>query len=80
MKHVEAQVSKAWVNDYLHLYLYAGTIGDTQWQCDIMDTLRNADKEITDAVRSAIQTELWKQYDFYDGDDARNEGKIPLIK
>jgi hypothetical protein len=50
MKHVEAQVRKAWVNGYLDLYLYAGTIGDTQWQCDIMDTLRNADKEITDAL------------------------------
>ncbi|WP_379969369.1 hypothetical protein [Ectobacillus sp. sgz5001026] len=48
------------INDYLDLYLYAGSINDTAWQKDILDKLqfvRTEEKQDT----FSLQT-LWDQY------------------
>ncbi|WP_155891091.1 hypothetical protein [Ectobacillus panaciterrae] len=33
--------TQQWINDYLDLYLYAGSIGDKSWQQEIIGKLRN---------------------------------------
>lgn len=48
------------INDYLDLYLYAGSINDTAWQKDILDKLqfvRTEEKQDTLSLQN-----LWDQY------------------
>lgn len=42
--------TQLWVNDYLDLYLYAGSIGDTSWQQEILKKLQDSYDEM-DGVR-----------------------------
>lgn len=48
------------INDYLDLYLYAGSINDTTWQKDILDKLqfiKTEEKQDTIPLQN-----LWDQY------------------
>lgn len=37
-----------WINDYLDLYNYAGSVGDTEWQAIIKEQFLARDKAIDD--------------------------------
>ncbi|WP_445491268.1 hypothetical protein [Niallia sp. 03133] len=50
------------VNDYLDLYLYAGSIGDTSWQLDIIEKLKNTDNEMELQNESLSINNLWEKY------------------
>ncbi|WP_078408944.1 hypothetical protein [Priestia abyssalis] len=39
-----------WVNDYLDLYLYAGSIGDTSWQQKILEKLQDSYNKTDDVL------------------------------
>ncbi|WP_377918348.1 hypothetical protein [Bacillus songklensis] len=42
--------TQLWVNDYLDLYLYAGSIGDTSWQQEILEKLHDFYDEIKHSI------------------------------
>ncbi|KPV56451.1 hypothetical protein QJ48_27690 [Paenibacillus sp. A3] len=52
-----------WVDDYLDLYNYAGRIGDTAWQQEITDILKQKDAYVSEAVRTRKLEELWMTFD-----------------
>ncbi|WP_010493006.1 hypothetical protein [Paenibacillus elgii] len=52
-----------WVDDYLDLYNYAGRIGDTAWQQEIADILKQKDAYVSEAVRTRKLEELWTTFD-----------------
>ncbi|WP_127534033.1 hypothetical protein [Paenibacillus kobensis] len=55
-------LTEAWMNDYLDLYIYAGSIGDRGWQDDILAVLR--DKEVLKETYHAMMLrELWNKFD-----------------
>ena len=39
---------KQWIDDYLDLYNYAGSVGDTEWQAVIKEQFLARDKSIDD--------------------------------
>ena len=49
------------VNDYLDMYLLARNLGDTLWQNEIIEKLKNDDNDTSDDPSIKLQT-LWKQY------------------
>lgn len=57
------QLSKRWIDDYLDLFNFAGSIGDTEWQQDIMTTLNNRNLIIQQEVRTLVMQQLWLKYD-----------------
>lgn len=50
------------VNDYLDLYLYAGSIGDTSWQQEIMEKLQNFHNEVKKENQSFALDNLLEKY------------------
>jgi hypothetical protein len=54
---------KTWINDYLDLYLYAGSISDTEWQKEILHTLQRKDIVIKEEVYRNTCEELWQRFD-----------------
>ena len=50
------------VNDYLDLYLYAGSIGDTSWQQEIMEKLQNFHNEVQKENQSFALDNLLEKY------------------
>ncbi|WP_034671740.1 hypothetical protein [Ectobacillus panaciterrae] len=51
-----------WVNDYLDLYLYAGSIGDISWQQEIIEKLQNFHNEIRKELQSFTLNNVLKEY------------------
>jgi hypothetical protein len=52
-----------WVDDYLDLYNFAGRLGDTEWQQEIVQTLRKKDLYIQAEIQESLQYNLWKMFD-----------------
>ncbi|MCM3269902.1 hypothetical protein [Paenibacillus elgii] len=52
-----------WVDDYLDLYNYAGRIGDTAWEQEIVGILKQKDAYVSEAVRTRKLEELWTTFD-----------------
>jgi hypothetical protein len=50
------------VNDYLDLYLFAKKIGDTPWQNEIIEKLRNFSTERSIKNQPLEKDILWKKY------------------
>ncbi|MGP7818656.1 hypothetical protein [Niallia sp. 01092] len=50
------------VNDYLDLYLYAGSIGDDSWQHEIIEKLKNVHNNTLSQNESLIIDNLWEKY------------------
>ncbi|WP_159886689.1 hypothetical protein [Paenibacillus puerhi] len=62
MVDIKQNILKSWFDDYLDLYNFAGTLGDTEWQAQIMHTLRHEQHLAADNVQEAIQRELWREF------------------
>ncbi|GAA3408904.1 hypothetical protein ACFFNY_08345 [Paenibacillus hodogayensis] len=54
---------QTWVDDYLDLYNYAGRLGDTEWQREILAVLGRKDELIRHDVRELLREELWGKFD-----------------
>lgn len=54
--------SEAWVNDYLDLYNYARSIGDSAWEAEILEALRNRN-DLMEYRRTIMLRELWRTYE-----------------
>lgn len=50
------------VNDYLDLYLYAGNMGDTLWQHEIIEKLQNFSHERSSKNQSLDIDALYRKY------------------
>ncbi|MDP4107850.1 MAG: hypothetical protein Q8935_23230 [Bacillota bacterium] len=50
------------VNDYLDLYLYAGSIGDISWQQVLMEKLQNFHNEVRKEKQSYVLNNLLEKY------------------
>ncbi|TBL76505.1 hypothetical protein [Paenibacillus thalictri] len=55
-------ITAAWVNDYLDLYNYARSIGDSEWEKEIIASLKNKNL-LAEYRRNMILRDLWKSYD-----------------
>lgn len=53
-----------WMNDYLDLYLYAGSIGDRSWQQELMEKLQNFHKEVRKENQSLALNNLLEKYKY----------------
>jgi len=62
MVDIQQHIRKSWFDDYLDLYNFAGSLGDTEWQSQIMYTLRHEQHTIASNVRKAIERELWREF------------------
>lgn len=49
-------------NDYLDLYLLAGSLGDKEWQNEIMNSLHQCYGDMVKAELSHEVENLWKKY------------------
>ncbi|SDF95678.1 hypothetical protein SAMN04488542_12192 [Fontibacillus panacisegetis] len=56
-------LAERWVDDYLDLFNYAGTIGDVEWQKEIIEILNNSKALIQHEIRTTIMQHLWHKYD-----------------
>lgn len=56
-----------WVDDYLDLYNYAGQLGDTEWQQEILQLLHNKDQQIQIELQETLQYNLWRMFDIING-------------
>ncbi len=57
------QLSRRWIDDYLDLFNLAGSIGDIEWQQEIMTTLNNRNIINQQEVRTLVMQQLWLKYD-----------------
>lgn len=55
--------TQTWMNDYLDLYNYAQSIGDTVWQEEIIAKMNRQDTLVQQELRRAARYELWRQFD-----------------
>lgn len=55
--------SRKWVDDHLDLYNYAGSLGDTEWQEAIRESLKFRDNYVQQEIRAKLRQDLWKMYD-----------------
>ncbi|MNI32032.1 hypothetical protein D3C73_859300 [compost metagenome] len=55
--------AERWIDDYLDLFNYAGTVGDVEWQKEIIETLNNSKGFIQQEIRTTIMQQLWLKYD-----------------
>lgn len=55
--------TRSWVDDYLDLYNFAKSIGDTAWQKDILEKLQDRNSIIREDLRQVNQQDLWKMFD-----------------
>lgn len=57
--------AQTWVNDYLDLYQYARSIGDIEWQQEILAKLKNTQSEIESALppQSYSHEDIWRIFD-----------------
>lgn len=58
-----SSLTEAWVNDYLDLYNYARSIGDSEWENSILETLRNMDQLLKEERKKQLLRELLTSYD-----------------
>jgi len=63
MSQPDKAIAARWINDYLDLYNFAVSIGDTAWQQDILQTLQERDNYIWAEITRNIQAELWLRFD-----------------
>jgi len=63
MKVTEKELTAQWINDYLDLYNFAVTIGDTDWQQQLLQTLADKDKYIQAEQEQVIVLHLWLKFD-----------------
>ncbi|ANE45732.1 hypothetical protein SY83_04810 [Paenibacillus swuensis] len=55
-------LKQAWVNDYLDLYNFAGSIGDTVWQHSLLEKLNHADSILLEVRVSQVLAALQESY------------------
>lgn len=58
-----SSITESWINDYLDLYNYARSIGDSEWESNILETLRNKDVLLQEYKKSLLLRDLWRNYD-----------------
>ncbi|REK75264.1 hypothetical protein DX130_16335 [Paenibacillus paeoniae] len=63
MSHPDKAIATKWIDDYLDLYNLAVSIGDTAWQQDILQSLRDRDSHIRAEIAHNVQVELWLRFD-----------------
>lgn len=75
---MRANHRKQWINDYLDLYNYAGSVGDKEWQAIIKEQFLARDKaidnefiDILGGLFEEVQLALFSLY------EQRNESKDP---
>lgn len=56
--------AEQWTNDYLDLLNYAISIGDVQWQDEIIAKLSHRQYYIEQDTRKAIRFTLWQRFDY----------------
>lgn len=54
-------VTETWVNDYLDLYNYARSIGDSEWETELLETLRKKEG-LREYRKAVLLRELWSTY------------------
>lgn len=63
MKEIYQQLHKGLINDYLDLFNYAKSIGDTLWQNDILFMLSNLNNNIHEHVYNTEKYNLWNRFE-----------------
>lgn len=56
-------LTEAWINDYLDLYNYARSIGDSEWEAAILESLHNKDIRLQEYKKSLLLHNLWRAYE-----------------
>ncbi|GGA07033.1 hypothetical protein GCM10008018_61080 [Paenibacillus marchantiophytorum] len=52
-------IAQTWINDHLDLYNYALALGDTEWQQQILQTLKQFELHLT----RQFEFQLWQMFD-----------------
>jgi hypothetical protein len=55
--------TQTWINDHLDLYNYAQSISDTEWQEEIIASMRRQDTLVQHELRRSARFELWRKFD-----------------
>lgn len=55
--------TRSWVDDYLDLYNFAKSIGDSAWQEDILNKLQDREFLIQEDLQYIHQQDLWTMFD-----------------
>jgi len=63
MQVTEKKLAAQWIDDHLDLYNFAVTIGDTDWQQQILQTLADQDRQIQEEQEQRIVMHLWLKFD-----------------
>ncbi|MDF2660070.1 MAG: hypothetical protein K0Q94_2861 [Paenibacillus sp.] len=56
-------IAQAWINDYLDLYNYAVALGDSEWQLELINKLKQNGVHIERHLRENQREQLWKMFD-----------------
>lgn len=56
------QIAQHWMDDHLDLLNYARSIGDTEWQRQLLETLRQSRRHIEQETRRIATRQLWEQF------------------
>lgn len=63
MKYAEKEIAAKWTDDYLDLYNFAVKIGDTEWQHQILQTLKARENHIALEIQYGLRIDLWLRFD-----------------
>jgi hypothetical protein len=55
--------NEQWINDHLDLYNYAVSIGDMEWQQELLLLLEQRDALIDEERKQQLKDVLWRRYD-----------------
>ncbi|MNO21519.1 hypothetical protein D3C76_112930 [compost metagenome] len=56
-------LAERWIDDHLDLFNYAVSIGDTEWQQEIIAILNNKSSMIQKEIHATMMQQLWSKYD-----------------
>lgn len=63
MSSQSSLIATTWIDDYLDLYNYAHSIGDKEWQEDILRVLSERNERIEREEKELLKRELWRKFD-----------------
>ena len=58
MSATNHRIWQDWMNDFLDLYNFAGSIGDREWQAELLDAMKDAGKHLQEDMNVAARKEL----------------------
>jgi len=54
---------RAWINDHLDLYNYAGSIGDADWQAELKERFLAREEDFRAMTAELLRQDLWRMFD-----------------